>query len=348
MIKSIKIVVLFLLFVSHVSCTQHQLQGKITKVNPSDLKATTTHGPVGITRNIIQDKKGMMWMASFRGVYKYDGTFFTNMTKSLTTSRFYSILEDSKGNLWFGTVGADASGVYRYDGKSFENFTTDQGLLNNEVSSIYEDNNGTFWFGVSGGFSFFDGSSFKNFIINENGIHEDKTGKIFAKRQSFKHTVNSILKDDKGVLWIATGDKTYQYNQEKTTVMTHDQKPFYNVRVLMKDSNGSIWLGGPQGLWRCQNNAFSNFSKTIVSSIVEDENGAIWIGSAKNGMTPKWDLSQLRSNVVRTEYFKGVTIPNLPMIFGLSASRDGNIWLATFESVFRYDGKTMKSFNKTK
>ncbi|WP_158728906.1 MULTISPECIES: two-component regulator propeller domain-containing protein [unclassified Flavobacterium] len=348
MIKSIKVIVLFLLFVCHVSCTQHQLEGKITKVNPSDLKATTTYGPEGITRNIIQDKKGMIWMASFRGVYKYDGTFFTNMTKSLTSSRFYSILEDTKGNLWFGTVGADASGVYRYNGKSFENFTTAQGLLNNEVSSIYEDTNGTFWFGVSGGFSFFDGSSFQNFIIDENGIHEDKTGKIFAKRQSFKHTVNSILKDDKGVLWIATGDKTYQYHQEKATVMTHEQTPFYNARLLMKDTNGSIWLGGNHGLWRYKNHAFSNFSKTFVSSIAEDASGAIWLGTAKNGVTPKWDLSELRSNDVRNEYFKGVTIPNLPMIFGVTASRDGNIWLATFDGVFRYDGKTMKSFNKTK
>ena len=46
-----------------------------------------------------------------------------------------SIIEDSKGKMWFTTFG---NGVCRYDGKSFMNFTTKDGLVNNSVFSVLE------------------------------------------------------------------------------------------------------------------------------------------------------------------------------------------------------------------
>ena len=39
-----------------------------------------------------------------------------------------SILEDSHGNLWFGT---DGGGVSKYDGETFTHFTEKEGLSNN-------------------------------------------------------------------------------------------------------------------------------------------------------------------------------------------------------------------------
>jgi hypothetical protein len=54
----------------------------------------------------------------------------------VNSGRFLSVLEDRKGNFWFGTYG---SGVYYYDGKSFQHFTTKEGLVSNQVNTIYED-----------------------------------------------------------------------------------------------------------------------------------------------------------------------------------------------------------------
>src|SRR6185369_9342814 len=105
-----------------------------TKSETKDMNAS--HGPGSITRNIIQDRKGNIWMASWEGVFKYDGKIFTNITSGVSTARFFSLLEDRRGNLWFGSIG---SGVYQYDGNSFQNFTTKDGLVNDEVGCIYED-----------------------------------------------------------------------------------------------------------------------------------------------------------------------------------------------------------------
>ncbi|RYE50955.1 MAG: hypothetical protein EOP48_18950, partial [Sphingobacteriales bacterium] len=35
-------------------------------------------GPKAITRNLIQDKKGQIWIAAFDGVFRYDGTSITD------------------------------------------------------------------------------------------------------------------------------------------------------------------------------------------------------------------------------------------------------------------------------
>jgi ligand-binding sensor domain-containing protein len=51
-------------------------------------------------------------------VSRYDGETFTHFTEKegLSNNSVWSILEDSKGNLWFGTWGG---GVSRYDGETF-------------------------------------------------------------------------------------------------------------------------------------------------------------------------------------------------------------------------------------
>src|SRR6186713_461769 len=53
-----------------------------------------------------------------------------------------SILEDSKGNYWFGSWN---EGVCRFDGKGLTYFTAEDGLSDNQIRSIREDRNGVVW-----------------------------------------------------------------------------------------------------------------------------------------------------------------------------------------------------------
>src|SRR5688500_17497960 len=159
-----------------VFCTSCKEQNK-TKLPKDDFKSEIkdvipSYGPNSVTRTIKQDRKGIIWIASWEGVFRYDGKSFTNITSKVSAARFFSVLEDRKGNFWFGSIG---SGVYYYDGKSFQNFTTRDGLLNNDVGSIYEDKKCNIWFGVFGGASRYDGISFRNYIINGDAMNEDRT-----------------------------------------------------------------------------------------------------------------------------------------------------------------------------
>ena len=101
-----------------------------------------------------------LWFAASDGVYRYDGKSFTNITGKLISVPIFCILEDRKGNFWFGTYG---SGAYYYDGKSFQNFTTRNGHAHNSVMPIYEDKAGIIWLGTGGGVSRYDGKTFTTF-----------------------------------------------------------------------------------------------------------------------------------------------------------------------------------------
>lgn len=306
-------------------------------------------GPGRITRNIIQDRKGNIWMAAFDGIFKYDGKSFTNITGKMSQARFFSILEDSKGNLWFGSIGA---GVYYYDGKSFKNFSIRDGLLNNDVGSMYEDKKGNIWFGVFGGVSRYDGKSFQNYIINGDSMTEDHRGKTFPTRPAYE--VNAIVEDKTGRFWFATRGNTFVYDGKTFSVFSHDNKPFNNVRSLIEDKKGNIWLGGPDGLWRYDGSTFTSFDQQFVGYIMEDKTGNIWTSSERPkcsiwtgseiDYTQAWAVSRYDGKSLSNKK-PGVTqIISKPMFFGILESNDGNIWFGSIDGVYRYDGKTITDY----
>ena len=322
---------LFLLLVFCTSCGQKQTEGKKIFINSKTQGVITTYGPKVITRNIIQDRKGNIWIAAFDGIFRYNGKSFTNITSKVSSARFFSILEDGKGNFWFGSIG---SGVYYYDGKSFRNFTTREGLLNNVVTSIYEDKKGNTWFGAGGGASRYDGKSFQNYRMNGG--------------------VNSILEDKTGELWFGTTGNTFVYDGKTFTVFTHDGKPFTNVRSIIQSRKGNIWLGGSDGLWCFNGSTFTNFTQKFVGHIIEDKKGNIWTSSesanspswvsSEKGNIQSWALSRYDVESLSSKKPTVTEITNKGMIFGILEVFDGSIWFGAFDGVHRYDGSTISDF----
>lgn len=340
------------IFIFCVSC-QGQVKTNLPKdnVQSETSNVTTSYGPNHITRNINQDSKGNIWIAAFDGVFRYDGTSFTNVTSKISSSRFFSLLEDSNGNLWFGSIG---SGVYRYDGKSFQNLTTKEGLVSNEIVSIYEDETGNIWFGGNYGVSRYNGKSFRNYKIKGDSIFEDKMDQPwlnFATKEKLHdgvHEINSIVEDQTGKFWLGTRGNTFVYDGETFTTITHNGKPFINVRRIIKDRQGDIWLGGYDGLWRYDGNTFTNITKNFVGYIYEDRNGNIWT-SSQNTEDRRWALSRYDQKSLSDEQpsvteIKSEYEDNKGMMFGILEANDGSIWFGTLNGVSRYDGNNITNF----
>ena len=302
---------------------------------------TTSQGPKGIVRTLIKDRKGDIWIASWEGVFRYDGKSFTNFTNKLSSSHFFSVLEDRKGNLWFGSIGA---GVYCYEGKSFKNFTTKEGLAGNSVTCIYEDKTGKIWFGTEGGASCYDGKSFRNYTMNGG--------------------VNAIIEDKTGKFWFGTGSNACIYDGKTFTVFTNKGKPFTNVRSVIEDKKGDIWLGGNDGLWRYSGSTFTNFTRDFVGYIYEDKNSNIWTSSqyaqSEKLTLPRYDEKSLSGSVsawgrwMLSRYDEKSLSSKRPvvtelepgdgMICGILEADDGRIWFGTSGGVYRYDGNTIIGF----
>ena len=119
-----------------------------------------------------------------------------SLKEGLSQSTVYSILQDSKGFMWFGTQ----DGLNKYDGYQFTVYRHDSqdanSLSHNEVFAIYEDSQGTLWFGTGKGLNRFD--SQQNRFIHY--LHDPQN----PDNSLSNNTVWSINEDNEGLLWIGT------------------------------------------------------------------------------------------------------------------------------------------------
>jgi len=341
MIKHVKLFAPFLMFVFQTSCGQNKtnppqdnIKHNRTGLSESQLKeAASSKVPMSMVRNVRKARNGDILIASYLGVFRYDGTSFTNISSEISWPTFWDVLEDRKGNLWFAS---QDSGVYYYPsaslragGKSFQHFTTKDGLAGNTALHIYEDRAGNIWFGASR----YDGKSFRTFTTKDG----------FPS-----NSIRLLLEDKTGNLWFGTqGENMFVYDGKTFTVLKNkDGKAFNNVWSIIEDKKGSIWFGDVDGLWRYDGTTFTNVSQRGAYAIIEDKKGNIWTTGAVNPPGDRdWALSRYDQ---KSLYDKKPTVTEImsgqPGLLGLLEANDGSIWFGSYRGVYRYDGKTITDF----
>lgn len=263
------------------------------------------------------------------------------------------IFEDSKNNLWFGTLN---KGVARFDGKNLTNFSEKEGLVGNAVTSVAEDRAGNLWFGTQSGLSKFDGKNFTNFKKKDGLCHE---------------IVSNLLVDKSGKLWVGTwggvcqfdGGKFSNFELPKPAV---ELKAYNNatenwITEIIEDQQGNIWFGRDgYGACRFDGKNFTHFTKkeglasNNVQVICADKRGNIWFGSrvAERDHPDR----QQRQGDGGLSCFDGKNVIQFPEIEGLSKNetyaiaedRAGNVWIgANGLGVYRFDGRSFQLFKGT-
>ena len=114
---------------------------------------TTADGLPGMTiTDIMQDKKGYIYIGTYDGLVRFDGLSFTTWRRGkeneYTFASARAILQDSDENIW---VGSNDEGLQCLSSKNSVTFTTQNGLPNNSVRSIVEDKKKNIWVGTSAG-----------------------------------------------------------------------------------------------------------------------------------------------------------------------------------------------------
>ena len=103
-----------------------------------------------------------------------------------------SILEDSKGYMWFGTY----DGLNRYNGYEFERFKNTiekEYLVSNRVRCVSEDFNGNIWIGTDQGISLFDYATEKFRVIYSNKLVKNGVNGPIVRRIIFSKDKNFII-----------------------------------------------------------------------------------------------------------------------------------------------------------
>lgn len=293
-------------------------------------------GPEVITRNILQDRQGGFWLATWNGIVRYDGSTFTNVTnqEGLRRYRGFSLLEDRQGNIWLGTTGA---GVYRYDGRSYTNFTTEDGLVDDTVLSMFQDRDGNLWFGAMG-LTKYDGTAFTSFTEEDGFTSSD---------------VNSISQAPDGSLWFGTRGALFRYDGDAFSNFTEEhgvdvERNSYIPTLI--DRQGHLWFGGSHGIYHYDGERLRHPFLLPSFSILEDSRGNIWFSGGGlegdeprrgtcvlNRFDPSAGIESLLAGSKRFEIESGA-------LFGLTEDKDGRIWFGTGAGIGRIDGDTVQYF----
>ncbi len=277
------------------------------------------------------------------------------------TTGVRSILEDSKGNIWFGSYN---EGVCLLHKGELQYFTTENGLSDNQVRSIYEDKNGIIWFECGRGLSIYD--------VQKITTYQERN---YDSINEWKLTDNDLwFKGDEssGYNKLEGNPGVYQYDGKKLYYRTLPvktklgQENYYSISTpFVKSKNGMVWFGTYGALIGYNGKQFKMFNNDSlgldgtteslhIRCIMEDSKGNLWIGNNSGG-SPNGGIGVLKydgkefihftkQHQLRKEDTKG---NSLDRVFSIGENASGNIWFGTYESgVWRYDGHTMKNFTQ--
>jgi len=232
----------------------------------------------GRITEITEDTNGVVWIGTYGGLTKYDGTHFTTIMPQhdSISADIWSVEIDRTGQMWLGTIG----GVVQFDG--LETFTpfplpgtsvadTATILDYNRITAILEDQRGHLWFGTDGfGLCRYDGDSFQYFTT-KNGL----PGNV----------IYDLLVDREGNLWVGTmyGGISRYDGQTFTNFTQTGQVDGEEAGGLFQDTNGDIWFAAEHnGVYRYDGKAFTHFDEGAktggILAIMQDRENRFWMG----------------------------------------------------------------------
>jgi len=268
-------------------------------------------------RDVMQDRDGSMWFATWSGVRRGTGRTYENpLAGALDGVRINRILQDRRGYIWFGTVG---QGVYRYDGADVIAYLGGH-PSEDHVHSVLEDRTGTIWFGTYGGLRRFDGDSFYS-LTKDDGMPSTY--------------VPDLLQNRNGDLWLATARGVSRYDgQEFVNYTTQDGLAADGAVAIAEDHDGNLWFATWRGVSRYDGASIRSFTTEDglacngVSDVLVDDAGSLWFGLTQCGVA-RYD--GLVFQTITAEH--GLPSDN---VIALYQDQQGGVWILTDGGASRY------------
>ena len=245
----------------------------------------------GLSRNLVhhifKDSRGFIWIATAKGLDRYDGYNLLQYNSSQRDTHLQSdfvncVEEDASGNLWLGTdnglfflnyqtgVVSDAAGMIQ----------TDKHYLKQRFHTIRKDENNRLWLGHSQGISLLSAGKTGNYVLEEIYKSENIADILLLNGSIFIAEDNQVFRLIKGsgpLYSRLRGDEKLR-NLEGT------------VNVLFHDS-GNLWIGTAAGLYRYELSSEnlrrythnlqdeSSLSSNAVTVLARSSEGQILVGT---------------------------------------------------------------------
>jgi PAS domain S-box-containing protein len=271
--------------------------------------------PDGDILCIRQTRDGYLWLATQRGLARFDGARFTLFdaanTRGLPSNLVLSLTETTDDALWLALAG----GVARLKQGTFTFFGEEQGLRHPYARVLVERPEGRLWVATGG-----------------SGVWELAAGR-FTQLPAFATGrlplfVDSLVVDPTGALWAASNNGVVRVAAEGTRVFTvADGLPSDIANVVLVDRRGTLWAGTRGGLARFEGGRFRAFttrdglSHDHVRALADDRDGNLWIGTLGGGLSRLTD-----GTFSRLDQAAGLSDNR---ILSLHEDRDGSLWVGT-------------------
>ena len=257
----------------------------------------------------------------------------------LSISNVQSIVQDSRGFMWFGTT----DGLNKYDGYRFTVYKNDpadsNSLTNNYLRSIAKSKNGDLWVATLGG---------GVCRYNHNKEHFERYRHNPKNINSITDdNVNAVLEDEEGNVWIGTSTGLDMLEQ-KTKKFVHflslkDNKntlSVNNVKNIFEDCKHNLWIATVNGGINLFNRKYKTFTRFMhdeknpasissnnIITIFEDSEMRLWLGTDGAGM----DYLDRQTGVFH-HYKKDENNANslaANAVYAFNEDTDKNLWIGT-------------------
>lgn len=241
----------------------------------------------------VQDKEGFIWIATNKGLCRYDGYSLKNYllpkddALALPNDRIKTLHVSADGKLWAGT---ESNGLYFYNSKldrfcdpDFSQIPTSKAallkvLIKADVSSLASDTQGYLWVGS------YRLGLFKLKINNEGQIIDIHRPKL-ANQESEKFPIIHLKVDQHQQVWIATEQGLFFGKSSDQNYKAYSL-PFESLQQFTLDKLGSIWVASKNQLYWIspkQTVKLKGFYPE-VQNLLADSDGDLWIASESNGL----------------------------------------------------------------
>jgi ligand-binding sensor domain-containing protein/serine phosphatase RsbU (regulator of sigma subunit) len=316
---------------------------------------------------VIVDKKNNVWIASAKGLSKFNLSEkkFHNYENtpddpsSIPDNYINAIYEDKQGEIWIGTT----NGFCRYDSSTDRFIRFENKFKNNSTLAILQDDKGDFWFGTFGGGLnqvFFDSQKkqIRNINNYSNNINDGKT--------IISDVVSSLYEDQSHIIWIGSflglnklDLKPKKFLLYKKTESEHSINLLDNfIASAYLDKNDILWIGNwgkGLNLLNRKTGAVKQYAPTLngnqkivngyVQAIFRDPDNRMWIAT-RNGVQV---LNTADSSFVDlNKVFKIKDLPEFRNVRmrKIIADSKKNIWICCDNGLYKigYETKNVTTF----
>lgn len=323
--------------------------------------------PVSLSKNSIKsifiDKSGTIWIGTYYGGVNILNDHFNNFknykyradNKGLRFDVISAIVEDKNGKIYIGTEGGGVNvldlktGEYDYILKK----GTSNSLSNNNVKSLYLDDEDNLYIGTFGGglnILNLKTRSFKTFRQEQNNPNSLNDDNVYA-----------ILPQNDSIYLIGTfGGGLNIFNKNKLEFThTNGGVESSNIRNLLKDSKGNLWMGTQYGLnylsaeklkvldFSFKSYFFDRKSQAgeDVTTIFEDSKSRIWIGTNESGLS---FYDETEDRFVNYDLYS-ITGATSNVVHGILEDKHQNLWISTNNGILKLNpgDNTYKIFDES-